>query len=74
LVSNRICVPCPFSLTILIESGTIIKKMANKVHAGTLCCTEFGKISLLSTVGTISLNVMKLSCSKIGSSPSPHCS
>ena len=65
-------VPCDFSFTMFIDNGITIKKMANKVQAGTLCCTEFGIISSLFTFGTISLNVIKLFCSKLVVS-SPNC-
>jgi hypothetical protein len=63
LVNNRTNVPCDFSFTILIDNGSTIKNIAKSVQAGTLCCTEFGRTSLLFIFGIISLKVIKLFCS-----------
>src|SRR5690606_10886541 len=63
-------VPRFFSFTRLMPNGTTMKKMQNRIHAGTLCCTALGMMPSLPFWAIVSLKEMISPFSKPGSSPS----
>ena len=62
-MKSRSPVPCVFSFTILADSGMVMKKIAKRAHAGTLCWVALG-IATVAVLGLISLKDNSLSLYK----------